>query len=72
MLKQDGDLMITAEPLELAERICRRLVDEVDATTDGTLLLHANPALAWAIDTVLVKKGAMVSELRYVVRRRVR
>jgi hypothetical protein len=56
MLKhREERLLIAAEPLALAERICRRLVGEVDATTDGTLLLHANPALAGAINTVLVK-----------------
>ena len=69
MIKHSEEcLLIAAEPLALAERICRRLVDEVDATTDGTLLLHANPALAGAINTVLVKKGATVSELHRIVR----
>jgi hypothetical protein len=61
-------LLIAAEPSALAEWICRRLVGEVGATTDGTLLLHADPALAGPVNTVLVKKGATVSELRYVVK----
>ena len=68
MLKQrEEGLLIAAEPLVLAEQICRKLVSEVDATTDGILLLHANPDLAGAINTVLVKKGATVSALHRVV-----
>jgi len=63
---QEERLLIAAEPVEQAERICKRLVERVDAFTDGTLLLHANPALAGAINTVLVKKGATVSELHRI------
>jgi hypothetical protein len=56
-------LLVRAEPLELAEEISHRIVDVV-RVLDGVLLLDANPAWAWAINTVLVKKGVRVSELR--------
>ena len=65
--REDG-LLIAAEPIALAERICKTLVDEVSTTTDGTLLLDTNPAFAGAINTVLVMKGATVSELHRVTR----
>ncbi len=60
--KESEGLLVRAEPLEQAERICRSIV-EVRAA-DGTLLLAADPAWAGAINTVLVKKGVKVSELR--------
>ena len=37
---------------------------EVERLEDGALLLNVDPALAGAINTVLVKKGVRVSELR--------
>jgi hypothetical protein len=57
--------MIGARPLSLAEKVCRRLVDSV-RITDGALMLDADPGWAGAINTVLVKKGVRVSELRRV------
>ncbi len=56
-------LLVKAEPLALAKSVCEGLVDEV-RTMDGTLLLAADPAWAWAINIVLVTRGVMVSELR--------
>ena len=56
-------LLVCARPLNLAERICRRLVEGV-RVVDGALLLDADPAWAGAINTVLVKRGVRVSELR--------
>ncbi len=58
-------LIVRAEPLALARLVCEGLVDEVQ-TTDGALILDADPAWAWAINVVLVTKGVMVSELRRV------
>jgi hypothetical protein len=55
-------LLVRAEPLALAEEVSRRMVDV--QVVDGVLLLDANPAWAWAINTVLVMKGLRVSELR--------
>ena len=51
-----------AEPLGLAERLCRRLAAEV-RVADGALWLEADPAWSGALNTVLVKKGVRVSEL---------
>jgi hypothetical protein len=56
-------LLVRAEPLELAQSVCEGLVDEV-RIIDGALLLAADPAWAWAINTVLVMKDVRVSELR--------
>ncbi len=56
-------LLVRAEPLRLARQVCQRLVEEV-READGALLLAADPALAAAINTVLVKKGLKISELR--------
>jgi hypothetical protein len=56
-------LLVRAEPLALAKSVCEGLADEV-RTKDGALLLAADPKWAWAINTVLVTKGVMVSELR--------
>jgi hypothetical protein len=58
---------VRAEPLMLAEEISRTMVDVV-RVVDGALLLDADPTWAGAVDTVLVKKGARVSELRDVRR----
>jgi hypothetical protein len=46
----------------------RRLVDGV-RIVDGSILLDADPAWAGAINTVLVKSGVRVSELRRADRR---
>jgi hypothetical protein len=54
-------LLVRAEPVGLAEEIVRRMVDV--RVVDGALLLAADPTWAWAINTVLVKKGLKVSEL---------
>jgi hypothetical protein len=56
-------LLVRAEPLGLAEEISHRMVDVV-RVVDGALLLDADPAWAGAINTVLVKKGVRVNELR--------
>jgi hypothetical protein len=58
-------LLVRAEPLERAEGISRRMVD-VMRLEDGALLLGANPDWAGAINTVLVKKGVTINELRKV------
>ena len=63
----EGLLLVRAKPLRLAEEISRKMVDVV-RVVDGALLLDADPAWARAINTVLVKKGARVSELRRVSR----
>jgi hypothetical protein len=55
-------LLVRAEPLGLAERVCRRLVGDV-RITDDVLWLDADPAWSGAVNTVLVKKGVRVSEL---------
>lgn len=57
-----GGLLVRAEPLELAERVCRRLVREI-RITDDALWLDTDPAWSGAVNTVLVKKGVRVSEL---------
>jgi hypothetical protein len=59
----EAGLLVRAEPLALAQSVCEGLVDEV-RTSDGALLLDADPAWAWAINLVLVTKGVMVNELR--------
>jgi hypothetical protein len=56
-------LLVRAEPLGLAEKISQRMVDVV-RLEDGALLLEATPEWAGAINTVLVKKGVRVKELR--------
>jgi hypothetical protein len=56
-------LLVRAEPLTLAQSVCEELVDEV-RIMDGALLLAADPAWAWAINTMLVMKDVRVSELR--------
>jgi hypothetical protein len=55
-------LLVRAEPLEWAQEISHRMVDVVHII-DGALLLDADPAWAWAINTVLVMKGVRVNEL---------
>ncbi len=62
--REEG-LLVRAEPLGLARLVCEGLVDEV-RIMDGALLLTADPAWAWAINTVLVTKDVRVSELRCV------
>ena len=56
-------LLVGARPIGLAEMVCRRIVGGV-RVVDGALLLDADPAWAGAINTVLVKKGVRVNELR--------
>ncbi len=63
--KRSEGLLIEAQPLRVAEVICRTLVEGV-RIADGALLLAADPAWAGAINTVLVKKGVRVNELRRV------
>ena len=57
-------LLVKAQPLEQAEHISNLMVDV--RVVDGVLLLDADPAWAGAINTVLVKKGMRVSELRRI------
>ena len=66
--KSSGGLLVGARPLDLAEMVCRRLIDGV-RIVDGSILLDADPAWAGAISTVLVKSGVRVSELRRAERR---
>jgi hypothetical protein len=57
-------LLVRAQPLGAAEQISRRMVDV--QVVNGALLLDADPAWAGAINTVLIKKGVRVDELRPV------
>jgi hypothetical protein len=57
-----GGLLVRAEPLGLAAEVSQKMVKT--RVIDGALLLDADPAWAWAINTVLVEKGLRVSELR--------
>ena len=59
-------LLVRAEPLGWAEELCKRMVAVV-RPADQALELAADPAWAGAINTVLVKKGVTVSELRPAV-----
>ena len=68
--KGSEGLLIRAEPIEVAERLCRRLCDEVWVADDALFLL-TDPEWAGAISTVLVKKGLRVSELARSSRYRV-
>jgi hypothetical protein len=63
--KRDEGLLVRAEPLGLAEQICKRMV-EVERVEDGALLLDVAPAWAAAVNTVLIEKGLTVMELRGV------
>jgi hypothetical protein len=56
-------VLVAARPLNRAERVCRRLVEGVHVA-DGMLLLDADPTWSGAINTVLVKNGVRVNELR--------
>ncbi len=60
--REEG-LLVRAEPLQWAQEISQRMVDVV-RVEDGALLLEAAPQWAGAINTVLVKKGVRVDELR--------
>jgi hypothetical protein len=60
--REEG-LLVRAEPLEWAEEISQRMVDVVRAEY-GALLLEVDPEWAGAINTVLVKKGVRVKEIR--------
>ncbi len=57
-----GRLLVRAEPLERAEELSQRMVS-VERTTDGALLLEADPAWAGQINLVLVSKGVRVTQL---------
>jgi hypothetical protein len=63
-VKGNEGLLVRAQPLGAAEEISRRMVDV--RVVDGALLLDADPAWAGAINTVLIKKGVRVNELRPV------
>jgi hypothetical protein len=64
MFENNGEgLLVRAEPLVLAEEVAQKMVKT--RVVDGALLLDADPAWAWAINTVLVKKGLRVRELRH-------
>jgi hypothetical protein len=60
--REEG-LLVRAEPFERAEEISKRMVDVV-RLEDGALLLEVDPEWAGAINTVLVKKGVRVDEIR--------
>ncbi len=60
--KRSEGLLLKARPLEQAERISRSMAEVRVAV--GALLLATDPAWAGAINSVLVKKGVRVSELR--------
>jgi hypothetical protein len=65
-MKENGSeegLLVRAEPLGLAEEISQRMVDVV-RLEDGALLLKVDPEWAGAINTVMVKKGIRVKEIR--------
>ena len=62
--KESEGLLLRSQPLEQAERISRSMV-EVRLVGNDALLLAADPTWAGAINTVLVEKGARVSELRH-------
>src|SRR5215217_7210991 len=53
-------LLVRAEPLEWAEEISQRMLDEV-RIVDGALLLDADPTWDGAINTMLVMKGVRVN-----------
>ena len=63
-VERSEGLLLEAQPLRAAEEISRRMVDV--QVVDGVLLLDADPIWAGAINTVLVKKGVRVNELRRV------
>jgi hypothetical protein len=63
--RSEGLLLVRAEPLELAEEVCHRMVD-VMRVMDDALLLDADPAWAAAINTVPITKDVRVNELRRV------
>jgi hypothetical protein len=56
-------LVVRAEPLEQAQRICKNLIKGVRLTEGGALLLEADPAWAQAVEAVLVERGVKVCEL---------
>ncbi len=63
-VKRSEGLLMSAQPLEAAEEISRRIVDV--RVVDGTLLLDADPAWAGASNTVPTQKGVSVNGLREV------
>jgi hypothetical protein len=60
--RNEGLLLVIAEPLDVAERLCDRMA-KVRGVVDGALLLEADPAWANPINNVLVHKGVRVKRL---------
>jgi hypothetical protein len=58
----EGWLVVSAEPLEQAQRICKNLVEGV-RVVEGALLVEADQAWAKAINAVLIERRVRVSEL---------
>ena len=56
-------LVVGTESLDRAQRICKTLIEGVQVTEGGALLLEASPGWAKAINAVLIKRGVRVSEL---------
>ncbi len=69
--KGSESLLLKAQPLEQAERICNSMV-EVCVVDGDALLLAADPVWAEAINTVLVEKGVKVASCVRVPRSGVR
>jgi hypothetical protein len=59
MANRTNGLLVKAEPLEIADELCNRMVDV--RVVDGALWLDADPTWAEAINTILVEKGVRVS-----------
>jgi len=55
---EEGLLVVRAEPLEQAQRICNNLVDGV-RVVNGALLVEVDPDWAKAINAVLVERGEL-------------
>ncbi len=55
-------MLLKAEPVEQAEAVSRKMGD-VERTTDGALLLNANPAWVASIKEVLASKVFRVSKI---------
>ena len=62
-IPREEGLLVRAELLQWAKEISQRMVDVV-RLVDGALLLEVDPRWAAAINTVLVKKGVRVEEIR--------
>ncbi|MDQ3862131.1 MAG: hypothetical protein M3317_01255 [Actinomycetota bacterium] len=55
-------MLLKAEPLEQAATVSRKMAD-VERTTDGALLLNADPAWVASIKEVLASKDVRVSKI---------